>query len=171
MKCDVCGNGTARRTIAGISMCEYCFNKLTLLRNNNIEGILFFQNADNLINASEKAKKYFKSILEEKNIDNEQMQIKLKTEKEHLDAIRQVELDKINFAKSFNEYYEYDVITIQNNGSVNTDKLKMILSEYAAKGWKLHSIYSNELGKNAILGLNATACEDVLIFERRVEKI
>jgi len=76
-----------------------------------------------------------------------------------------------NFAKSFNEYYEYDVITIQNNGSVNTDKLKMILSEYAAKGWKLHSIYSNELGKNAILGLNATACEDVLIFERRVEKI
>jgi len=36
-------------------------------------------------------------------------------------------------------------------------------------------INSNELGKNAIrilgFGINATACEDVMIFERRVQHL
>ena len=49
-----------------------------------------------------------------------------------------------------------------------------VLSTHALQGWKLHSIYSNELGKNALrilgFGVNSTACEDVLIFERRIEK-
>lgn len=47
-----------------------------------------------------------------------------------------------------------------------------ILSEHAKNGWRLHTMYSNELGKNALMilgfGANATACEDVLIFERRI---
>jgi len=47
-----------------------------------------------------------------------------------------------------------------------------VLTDYARAGWKLHTMYSNELGKNAVallgLGVNSTACEDVLIFERRI---
>ena len=50
-----------------------------------------------------------------------------------------------------------------------------LLAEHAKDGWKLHTIYSNELGKNAVsllgFGTNSTACEDVLIFERRVESL
>ena len=83
----------------------------------------------------------------------------------------------MNYAKSFNEFYEYDVVTIINkdHGIVDKDKMRKILMEYARNGWKLRTIYSNELGKNAIriLGFeaNSTACEDVLIFERRIETL
>jgi hypothetical protein len=81
------------------------------------------------------------------------------------------------FAKSFNEYYEYDVVTIinENHGTIDKAHMMNVLAEHARTGWKLHSVYSNELGKNAIsvlgLGINSTACEDVLIFERRVEQL
>ena len=50
--------------------------------------------------------------------------------------------------------------------------MQEILSEHAKNGWRLHSIYSNELGKNVLmimgLGVNATASEDVMIFERNL---
>lgn len=84
------------------------------------------------------------------------------------------EVRHIDYANSFKDFYEYDVVTIINedHGTIDKDKMMKILSDHAKKGWKLHSIYSNELGKNAIriLGFstNTTACEDVLIFERRV---
>ncbi len=36
-------------------------------------------------------------------------------------------------------------------------------------------MYSNELGKNALsllgVGVNSTACEDVMIFERRIQNL
>lgn len=47
-----------------------------------------------------------------------------------------------------------------------------LINKRAREGWKLHTVYSNELGKNAlkVLGLveNSTACEDVLVFERKL---
>ena len=50
-----------------------------------------------------------------------------------------------------------------------------LINDHAKKGWKLHTVYSNELGKNALrilnIGVNTTACEDVLIFERRIKDI
>ena len=82
---------------------------------------------------------------------------------------------KTEFAKSFNDYYEYDVATVFNkhDGLVNAEALKNVLSQYASKGWKLHTMYSNELGKNALsvmgYGTNSTVCQDVLIFERRIQ--
>ena len=90
---------------------------------------------------------------------------------------RTKEKEHVEYAKSFNEFYEYDVVTIINeeHGAIDKEKMLNILSEHAKKGWKLHTIYSNELGKNALrvmgLGVNSTACEDVLIFERRVARI
>ena len=96
---------------------------------------------------------------------------------ERKESLRKREQDKQEFANSFNEYYEYDVVTIINAEHGRIDKIKMmeILSSHAREGWKLHSIYSNELGKNAVrvlgYGVNSTACEDVLIFERRVRSL
>ena len=169
MSCGICGENKPKRTISGIPMCEECFAKLTLLRKDDIKTIAFFKDADNLVHASKEGKDYIHLLLQEKQDLND----RVKEEQQHLSKIKQIELDKINYAKSFKEYYEYDVVTIENKstGEVKIDKLRSILSDYSSKGWKLHSIYSNEIGKNALLGINATASEDVLIFERRVEKI
>ena len=71
--------------------------------------------------------------------------------------------------------YEYDVVTILNedHGRIDTEKMRTVISQKSQQGWRLHTVYSNELGKNAIsllgLGVNTTACEDVLIFERLVK--
>ena len=97
------------------------------------------------------------------------------TEEERLQVAAEVEKKRQKFAKSFNEFYEYDVVTIinENHGTVDKEHMMQVLADHASKGWRLHSIYSNELGKKALsvlgLGLNSTACEDVLIFERRIE--
>lgn len=172
MNCEICNVNKGRRTISGISMCEDCFSKITLLRNNNARTIAFFSDSDNLKKSSDKAREYINSLLEEKIKSSDSLE-EIKNEKQQLLMKKQIENEKVNYAKSFNEYYEYDVVTIPNagSGSVNINGLKNILHEYSSNGWRLHSIYSNELGKNAILGINSTASEDVLIFERRVEKL
>lgn len=176
MSCGICGENQCKRTISGVPICEECFVKLTLLRKNDIKAFAFFNDVDNLLHASKEGKEYIQSILQEKQylMDSiKEGQEGLAEEQQRLARIKQIELDKINYAKSFKEYYEYDVVTIANNssGTVKIDQLRSILSEYSSKGWRLHSIYSNELGKNALLGINATVGEDVLIFERRVENI
>ena len=84
--------------------------------------------------------------------------------------------ENTQYALSFSEFYEYDVVTITNvHGKVDSKKIKSVLMERAKKGWRLHTMYSNELGKNALmvmgLGTNSTACEDVMIFERRIQKL
>jgi hypothetical protein len=47
-----------------------------------------------------------------------------------------------------------------------------VLNKKAAEGWKLHTIYSNEIGKNVIAiagaGTNRTISEDIMVFERRI---
>jgi len=89
-------------------------------------------------------------------------------------AAQEREIKRKNYAKSFNEFYEYDVVTIINedHGTIDKEKMMQILSDHAKNGWKLHTMYSNELGKNALtilgFGSNSTACEDVMIFERRI---
>ena len=69
---------------------------------------------------------------------------------------------------------EYDVVTALNvDGRVNKQKMIDVLKDYSSKGWKLHTVYSNELGKEAIrilgFGVNTTVVEDVMVFERRIE--
>lgn len=62
----------------------------------------------------------------------------------------------------------------KNGGYVDRVKLNNILSDHAKAGWKLHTIYSNELGKNALVilgfGLNETVSEDIIVFERKIKK-
>ena len=99
--------------------------------------------------------------------DEEKNQLKEKWRTE----IQQNE-EKAEYVFSQNgDFYEYDVITILNEtrGRIDTNKMRTVITQKAKQGWRLHTVYSNELGKNAILGLNSTACEDVLIFERKVK--
>lgn len=52
------------------------------------------------------------------------------------------------------------------------------MTEYAMEGWKLHSVITNEIGKNISAvsiggitgGTNTTVDEIILIFERMVSK-
>lgn len=74
-----------------------------------------------------------------------------------------------------NPFYEYDYIVVPNKSDGSTDKesIKRILASHAMQGWKLVTMYSNEIGKNAItvggVGGNVTICEDVLVFERCIK--
>lgn len=173
MNCGICGENKSKRTISGIPMCEDCFAKLSLLRNNDIKTIIFFQDESNMIYASKEAKAYIHAILQEK----QETIRELDELKEKQRQLEQLEVEKINYAKSFNEFYEYDVVTVINkdHGTIDEQKMMKILADHAKNGWKLHTIYSNELGKNALsllgLGVNSTASEDVLIFERRIPQI
>lgn len=173
MNCGICGKNKSKRTISGIPMCEECFTKLSLLRNNDIKTITFFQDENNMLYTSKEAKAYIHAILQEK----QEAIRRLDEHKEKQRQLEQLEIEKVNYAKSFNEFFEYDVVTVinENHGTIDKQEMMKILSEHAKKGWKLHTIYSNELGKNALsvlgLGVNSTASEDVLIFERRIPKI
>lgn len=74
-----------------------------------------------------------------------------------------------------NPFYEYDYIVIPNKSDGSTDKetIKNIIESHAMQGWRLITMYSNEIGKNAItvsgVGSNVTICEDILIFERCIK--
>lgn len=70
-----------------------------------------------------------------------------------------------------NPIYEYDYIVIRNNsnGSVNQERVLKVIQEHARQGWRVVAMYSNEIGKNAIAGINATACEDIILFERCIK--
>lgn len=165
MICGVCGKeNNGKRVISGIPMCEGCFEKLTKLRNGDYETIKYFRNRDNMKYATGNALVYINEIMEKKiqelDLNNRLLE----------DAATNNPLPlKVN-----TDLYEYDVVTILNkeHGLIDKEKMSRILQLHAIDGWRLHTIYSNELGKNAImllgLGVNSTACEDVLIFERKI---
>lgn len=79
-------------------------------------------------------------------------------------------------AKALNDLYEYDIEIIANksDGTVDSQSIRTAIAEHAKLGWRLHTMYSNEVGKNSSSymgsGTNATICQDVLIFERRIGK-
>lgn len=66
MSCELCGSTLTKRTISGIHLCEECFKKLTLLRNNDADIISFFLNEEIYDNATSKAKEYFTDIVNSK---------------------------------------------------------------------------------------------------------
>lgn len=75
-----------------------------------------------------------------------------------------------------NPFYEYDYIVVPNrsDGSTNKETIKDIIESHAMQGWRLVTMYSNEIGKNAItvggIGGNVTICEDILVFERCIKR-
>ena len=78
-----------------------------------------------------------------------------------------------------NPYYEYDYVVVPNlsDGSTNKERIKEVITSHAMQGWRLVTMYSNELGKNTMGvavggvggGTNTTMCEDVMVFERCIK--
>lgn len=99
---------------------------------------------------------------------------------------RLFELEKQKFKEDIEKYrlenvpknpmYEYttDIIYDKFSGSVNQQALDLSLQRHSLDNWRLHSIYVNEIGKNAAafdvggvgVGINATMDATVLVFER-----
>lgn len=71
-----------------------------------------------------------------------------------------------------NPFYEYDYIVVPNKSDGYTDKerIEKIICTHAMQGWRLVTMYSNEIGKNSIAGLNATMAEDIMVFERCIKQ-
>lgn len=76
--------------------------------------------------------------------------------------------------------YEYDYVVIPNkfDGSVNQEQISKVIQAHARQGWRVVTMYSNEIGKNSSqigaggisAGINTTACEDVILFERCIRR-
>ena len=105
-------------------------------------------------------------------------------ERKEKEAFYNLRLEKLK-SKNVTGYYEYKAISLSdvggifksNSGSVDTEKMTQRLNELGMDGWRLVTAYSNELGKNALsggaggamLGVNSTVDENILIFERFVQ--
>ena len=75
-----------------------------------------------------------------------------------------------------NNLYEYkvEIINDEKDGTLNKHSIQEILTKNAQLGWRLHSITTNEIGKQVggmsipflSMSLNATIEQTVLVFER-----
>ena len=75
--------------------------------------------------------------------------------------------------------YEYTTVYLADSCSGMLDKnaLDTTLQQHAAQGWRLHSVFTNEAGKNAssvgfggvTAGTNSTMDITILIFERCIK--
>lgn len=89
------------------------------------------------------------------------------------------EEERIELIKSAPRY-EYTTARIIDNADESTNQMQLqsVLMEYANAGWKLHSVITNEIGKNVSSvsigrftgGTNATMDEVILIFERMISR-
>lgn len=78
-----------------------------------------------------------------------------------------------------NPLFEYQVITVDDLSTGQADKgaIQKALSEWSEKGWKLHTIFTNEIGKSSTAtsiggfgtNINATIDQTILVFERCIK--
>lgn len=88
----------------------------------------------------------------------------------------EIQLEKERIASIYG-IYEYKTVNIMDDksGASQMMKINNILNLYGSQGWRLHSIYTNEIGKTShpsSLGLattNATIDETIIIFERALQ--
>ncbi len=99
---------------------------------------------------------------------------------EHKSTVTEIDEKYIDAAKvklraaGAEGYYEYSVVSlVDEGGRTNIKKMAETLNEMGLAGWHLVTSHTNELGKNALMlagfGINATADETILIFERYVK--
>lgn len=166
-KCELCQMEKATKMKFGVELCEECYDGFDRILKGEREAWLKYADETNFPNATDNALREIVGLAKRK-LPHKSVE-EIKREEAENERKRQ------EFAKSFNEFYEYEVVTIinENHGTIDKEKMMKILADHAMKGWRLHTIYSNELGKNALsimgFGTNSTACEDVLIFERRIQ--
>lgn len=97
----------------------------------------------------------------------------IEKQKEMLERQRELQIKK-------NALYEYKVEVVNDleTGEINNTVIQHTIDNYSSKGWRLHTAFVNEVGKNATsssigflgLSINATICQTVLVFERCIKE-
>ena len=166
--CKECGTELTQEMI-DVNMCWECgaildesqADEITLMITNN-------QYSD-----SELGELYEKqSKIQEKEAEQYYKESIKRAEEEKIKA-RNDEIEKV---KQINDMYEYKSVVVNDklNGETNMTAVNETLTEYAKMGWRLISIFTNEVGKNALHlgvnslagGINSTSDQVVMIFER-----
>ena len=110
-------------------------------------------------------------------------QILTKEEKKQLERDEEnqriIKQNEANIQILKNPLFEYKVIAVNNlsDGQIDLSQIQMALDIWSEKGWRLHSIFNNELGKTSsavsigIIGtsVNATIDQTVMVFERCIK--
>ncbi len=83
-----------------------------------------------------------------------------------------VELNKKHSVKAKMEYHVEKLLD-KRNGGTSMESFTNILNRYAAEGWRLKQVYTNERGYNSrptVVGVNIndTIDETIIVFERPV---
>ena len=107
--------------------------------------------------------------------------IKEQKEKERIAEENRIKAEKEEKERIFslNDLYEYDIVTIQDlhSGEADTSEMLLTINKYASQGWRLHTIFTNEIGKNShtqifgISQINSTIDQTILVFERKIPVI
>ena len=113
-----------------------------------------------------------KRVPTQEEVDNMEKQEKERKERKEQEAIRKEQL-----LKELNPIYEYKVVKVldSDDGSVSQHILENTINTYAAQGWKLSQVFTNEIGKQGkTIGVggfgestNSTIDEIIIVFERR----
>ncbi len=170
--CGICGNKYGafdKGKIKSTDCCDICARNYSCLINAKTKS--------ERINALEYFKNKNTRALElQRAIENAEKEEAAEREKEQ----RIIEKDKqLDLIRIKNPKYEYKTVVVADemNGGANIDSINTILNSYASQGWKLHTAFTNELGKNTSsggyggvsMGSNATIDEVILIFERCID--
>lgn len=99
-------------------------------------------------------------------------------EKQIEEAKLKEEQRKIQLEK--NSLFEYQVVVVDDfsTGEADTNSIQDALNEWSGKGWRLHTIFTNEIGKSLLstslikmgLGINSTIDQTILVFERCIKE-
>lgn len=89
---------------------------------------------------------------------------------------RKQEIEEYQENRQKNAKYEYEVVVLSDKatGEFDVESYRSILNSFSAEGWRLKSVFSNEIGKNATsIGIggissqvNATIEQTIITFER-----
>ena len=106
----------------------------------------------------------------------------MKSVEKEASELRRIEAEQEKYQARINHlkatgrdgYYEYKVISIvDKRGAVDTQRLMNELNDLGLDGWRLQCAYTNEMGKDSLsiagFGINSTADQNILIFERFVK--
>ncbi|MBD5521599.1 MAG: DUF4177 domain-containing protein [Lachnospiraceae bacterium] len=124
-----------------------------------------------------------RKITKDEREENNKKQAEIESQKAEIESQKaEIERQKTNekrFQLSKNPLFEYKVVIVNNleTGEINQIQMKTALDTWSEQGWRLHSVFNNELGKTSssvsvgFLGttVNATIDQTVLIFERCIK--
>lgn len=181
-KCCLCGNNieifSGVKFIEQEKICDKCnarINKIKNLIESNVKTIIatrkeliaFIEDGNMQPNVKEELKKImdvsyeFTSRYMASDYESEKYEVYHPKKKEEPVEIKYTPEQK----------YEYRVTTVSDSeflGKISVEDMEEMLTAYARKGWRLHTAFTNEKGKNSVVGVNATINDTVFIFEREV---